>query len=186
MEAPKEQAIQIFKGVLSQKAQTTADVIISNLIEGKSNPIYIGVILKKFAKIQELVNKNREVSDLIIEETSKYFESKSKTIEMFGAKITVANTGYWDYSNTEDPYLQALEEINSKTSELIKARKEEIQAKAGAWESINTPGNIVSFGIKPFNITWDNMPFLEWEEAAGEISTNPPTKKGRETLRYTL
>ena len=143
-------------------------------------------MLKKFAKVAETVKKDKELQEIIETQTKVHREGTAKSFSLYGAKITVANTGFWDYTNTQDPLLEKMEEIAVILKEQIKLRKEQVQAQTLAWESKNSPQNIVEFGLKPFNLTWDELPTLTWEEAAGEVATNPPVKRSKETLRYTL
>jgi hypothetical protein len=180
----KQTGISIFKGILGNKASVTADQIISLLAEGEADPLYVGIVLKKFEKIQEAVFKNPQSKDNIIEELKKYLGDKGKTVQIHGSKIQLANTGYWDYSTTEDPLLEALTIIEKEVKEQIKLRQEELQNKAMAWEKRTTPKD-GKLGIDTsFVVTFEELPKLVWEESVGEIHTSPPIKKGSETLRF--
>jgi len=177
----------IFKGILGKPAKDTAKQVIEAIDEGKVDPLYAGVMLKKFSKIHEEVNKNSRAKGFIQDAVERAIEdSKSKTAEAYGAKITLATRGFWDYEDTDDPYLEALENIYNRVGELIKARKKEVEAKANAWTKENDPMSVKTFGIRPFVLHWDRIPYLEFEEESGEVSTNPPVKKGSDHLRYTL
>ena len=181
-----EQGIAIIDNLLNRPSKETVALIKQAILRGESDPAYVGVVLKKFAKVADTVKKDKDLQDIIEKETKLHQEGNTKTFTLYGAKVTIANTGFWDYSQTQDPLLEKMEEIAQTMKEQIKLRKEQIQSQALAWESKNTPGNIVEFGLKPFNVTWDDLPKLTWEEGIGEVETNPPTKKGKETLRYTL
>ena len=183
---PKGAGLSIVNEVLARPAKDTVAIIKNAINEGEADPSYVGVFLKKFAKIQELVTEDASIKEQIHEQTILYQEGTSKTFKLHGAKITIANTSYWDYNTTEDPYLKALQEIEKQMKEMIKARKKEIQSKAAIHETKNNPKNIMDFGLKPFTITWDDMPKLIWEEGYGEVDTAPPTKRGKEILRYTV
>lgn len=185
-EEVREQGLTIINNILDKPSKDTVALIKIAIENGDANPAYTGIVLKKLAKIAEEVKKDKNVQDIIETDTKKYNDGKGKTFMLHGAKITIANTGFWDYSNTEDPYLEALTTIQDTVKDLIKKRQEELQAKALAWESKNSPKNIVDFGLKPFNVTWDDFPELTWKEECGEVSTNPPIKRGHETLRYSL
>lgn len=177
----------IFRGILGKPAKDTAKQVIDAINEGTVDPLYAAVMLKKFSKIHEEVNKDTRMKAFFQDAVERAIEDvKGKTAEAYGAKITLATKGYWDYSETNDPYLEALENISSRVSELIKKRKEAIQAKADAWHTENDPLSIQTFGIRPFIIHWDRMPYLEFEEESGESSTNPPVKKGSDHLRFSL
>lgn len=172
--------------IISRPSKATVTIIKEAVLAGETDPAYVGVVLKKLHKVAEEVKKDKDVQDIIETATKLYQEGTAKTFNLHGAKITIANTGFWDYSTTQDPLLEKMEEIAKTMKEQIKLRKEQVQAQALAWESKNKPQDIVEFGLKPFNITWDDMPVLTWDEAGGEVSTNPPVKKGKETLRYSL
>ena len=137
-EEVRQQGIAVFKSVLDNKASVTAEQVIKQLKEGEADPVYVSIVLKKFAKIQEEVFKDKDIKDMTIAEVSKFFEKNKKTAELYGAKITVASGGYWDYSTTNDPYLDALKDIQKEVKELIKARETEIQAKAEIWHKQNS------------------------------------------------
>ena len=185
-EKTNKNALVITDGLISRPAKDTVALIKEALDNGETDPSYVGVVLKKFAKVQELANKDTSIKELIHDETVKHQNSNSKTFTLHGAKITIANTGYWDYSNTDDKYLKALEDIEKQVKELIKNRKTEVQNKVALWESKNNPLNIQKFGLKPFELSWDELPSLAWDGTYGEIDTNPPSKKGKETLRYSV
>jgi len=176
----------IVNNLLNRSTKETVALIKEAIESGESDPAYVGVVLKKFAKVQELVKANKNLQSTIDSETRKYQQGNAKTFTLHGAKITVANTGFWDYNQTKDPLLEKLMEIEELVKIQLKLRREELQAKAIAWESKNSPGNIVKFGLKPFTVAWQQLPELIWEDAEGEVDTSPPIKRGQETLRYSL
>lgn len=184
-EVMKEQGTAIVESLVNRTSKETATLIKNAIENGEADPAYVGVVLKKFAKVQEIIKKDT-VQEVIDSETKKYQVGTTKTFPLYGAKVTLANTGYWDYGLTEDPYLEKLQAIEKQMKEMIKARKEQIQSQAAVHDSKNSPLNVQQFGLKPFTITWDDMPELTWVEGYGESDTNPPVKKGKETLRYTL
>ena len=114
----------------------------------------------------------------------KTYIEKGKTANLHGSKVIVQERGYWDYSTTDDPYLQALKEIEKEVRDLIKSRTEEIEIKAEAWHKGNNPTGVMEFGIQPFNIMIERIPRLEWDAGIDVIETNPPTKHSRETLAF--
>ncbi|MAT89634.1 MAG: hypothetical protein CMC35_02985 [Flavobacteriaceae bacterium] len=183
----RDQGIAVFRAVLSNKSGVTAKQIIKELKEGNANPAYVGTILKKFAKIQETVFKDDDVKDLMVAEVSKYFEKNKKTAELYGAKITVAGGTYMDYSEVDDPYLKGLEAIEAEVKELISARKDELKAKFKTWQALNKdPRHVMEHGLSAFEVTYERLPRLEWDEGIEVIYTNPPVERGKETLRFTV
>ncbi len=172
--------------IMSQPASETVASIKKIVESGDIDAAYVGIALKKFAKLSELVKKDVALQETIEEATLKYQEGNTKTFNVHGAKITVANRSFWDYSSTTDPVLDKLLEIEKDVKEFIKSRKEELQNKATAWEKKNSPENIVEFGIKSFSVTWEELPKLSWEEGIGDIETNPPSKRLTPQLRYSV
>lgn len=182
-----EQGLVIVNSLLNKPSKETVALIKTALIEGESDAAYTGIVLKKFAKIAEEIKKDEVTSRIIFDATKAYQEGTAKTFNLYGAKITIATRGYWDYSLTIDPYLEEMQKIVKQLEGLIKSRKEEIQNKASAYFSKQSdPLDTIKFGVKPFTLTWDDFPVLEWDEGYGENETMPPIKKGKEGLRYTL
>lgn len=178
--------VGVFKGVLNQNTKDSAARIIELVKTGEVSPSYVGIGLKKMSKIFERIKEDKGVWEMIEADLKTHQEGTKKSFNLYGAKITVASTGFWDYSETEDPVLQAYNEIEAKVKELKKLREEYIQNKSIEWEKKNSPSGGQPFGITPFTITWDEIPKLIFEEAVGEVQTNPATKKGRDTLRFSL
>ncbi len=181
----RETALSIFRGIMQSKAKDVANFMATEIADGNADPVYIGIMAKKFAKVQEELFKNKDAKESIFEAT-KLYKEKTATFEVFGTKIQLANTGYWDFSDTEDPYLEKLKEIEVKIKGLVKDREEELKALASAWEK-RTSGDGFNRGLEAgssFIITVHNLPELTWTDAYAEIHTNPPIKRGSETLRY--
>lgn len=187
-ETNRGNSMVVFNAILDNKATVTADKIIEKIKNGEIAPAYMGVVTKKFEKIHELINKNKEAKELIAQDVKKWLEGNKKTVELYGAKITVANSGYWDYSTTNDPYLDSLKDIEKELKDLIKNREKEIQLKAEVWHKENNPHNIhnLGLGIRAFNLQYDRLPRLEWDEGIEVVETNPPVKISREQLRFSL
>lgn len=182
----EEQGLSIVNTLLNRPSKETVALIKEAINTEQSVPAYVGVVLKKFAKVAELVKKDKLLQTIIEEDTISHRDGDSKTFSIYGAKITVANTGFWDFSQTDDEYYQKLKDIEKEIKVLVKNREEEIKLKVASWEAKNSPKNIVDFGLKPFIVSWDELPELKWNEGYGETNTNPPTKRSKETLRYTL
>lgn len=182
----KPSEVGVFKGVLQNPTKDSITQIVELIKTGEVDPAYVGVGLKKMMKIAEGVKKDEGAWSIIEESTKSHQEGTKKTFNLYGAKITIATRGYWDYSQTEDPVLEAYNEIEKKVKDLKKLREEYIQNESEAWEKRNTPTGGQTFGIKPFILTFNEIPKLTFEENVGEVSTNPATKRGQEQLRYSL
>lgn len=181
----KETAIEVFKGIINTKVAVTTEFIVNQIKEGNVDPAYIGVVLKKFSKIQETLDKkHKDTKQIIQEATLKYKEGNSKTFELYGVKVQERERGYWDYSQTEDPVLERLKNIEKEVKTQIKAREDELKAKAAAYNSTNKVENILSEGIKSFVVHVDALPELVWKEAIADIETNPPVKMSTSSLAY--
>jgi len=185
-DATQNQGLIIVDSLLNRTTKETVALIKAAVDSGDNDPAYVGVVLKKFAKIAEEVKKDEDLQNTIEIATKLHQTGSTKTFQLYGAKITIADGGFWDYSNTTDPVLERLLEIQTHVKEQIKLRQTELQAKAIAWERKADPANIIEFGIKPFTVTWEEIPELKWDEAIGSVDTNPPIKRGKEQLRYSL
>ena len=181
-----EKGLVVVDSLLNKPAKDTVALIKEAVENGDVNPTYMGVTLKKMAKIQELVKKDPVLQHIIEQDTLNHQEGTAKTFSAYGAKITVASTGFWDYSKTEDEQLKKLKEIEKTVKETIKLREAHLQSLAANWSIRNSPLSIQESGLKPFTVNWEHLPELVWEEQFGEVDTNPPTKKGKESLRYTV
>lgn len=178
--------------ILTTPAKTIVEGIAHAVREGVAVPSETFVALKKFNKIYNLIfdsksNKDfKDIKELLEEEVLKFKEGNAKTFTIHGAKITEANRGYWDYSQTNDPYLQALKQIEKDIKELVKVRETYLQNKLAEYNLQNNPLNISKFGLQDFTISWENLPQLTFEEGYGETATQPPTKRNTSSLRVSL
>jgi hypothetical protein len=184
----KKTGISLFKGIISKPSKETTTNIATMLLNGEGDAAFVGVALKKMHKIYEDLKKvHPDAYDVIVEETKKYQEGATKTFSVHGARVTLANTGFWDYSTTDDPYLEALLVIEKEMKILIKSRKEEVETKAEIWHNANSnKKDLTDFKISSFNLMYDKLPRLEWEEGIEVVETNPPVKRGKEQLRYSV
>lgn len=197
----------VAKDIISTPTKETIKTIKEQILEGTVDPAYVGVVLKKFAKIAEEVNKDKQIKEIIEKETVKHQPGNTKTFTLYSAKITVASRGFWDYSKTNDPLLKRLQEIESTIQERIKQRKAELEMKSAVWETENKPRNVSAkeafgvedtatgipseevapnFGLRPFTVSWETLPELTWIEGYGETDTTPPIKRSTDQLRYSL
>jgi hypothetical protein len=175
--------------IMSRPAKETLAQLKTAVDTGDIDASYLAVIIKKFAKFGDLLSKDKnfkELKETLEEEVLKHQEGTSKTFYAHGAKITAADGGFWNYATTDDPVLKNLLEIEKDVKAFIKQRKETLQIKAAEYNAKNKPGDIVEFGLKPFIVSWDDLPKLVWEDGWGEIQTNPPTKVGKTQLRFTV
>lgn len=183
----KVEGVIVFNEIMSSKAAFTVEKIKNELLMGNTNPSFLGVALKKFHKIYEDLKEDKEAMHIIETDLKKFQEGTIKTFEVYGAKITIANRGYWDFSLTQDPLLERLKEIEKTIKEQIKSREKELTDKAETLEKRNTPTNGgLDFKVKSYSVSWDELPVLSWEEAIGELETLPPIKRGSEQFRYSV
>ena len=171
--------LQVFSKIFISPAKDTAQIIQERVLNGEADVAQVAIALKKLAKVAEEVTKGntgKEVKELLEQEILKYKEGTKKTFDVLGSKVQEANKTFWDFSSTEDPYLERLQEIKNQADELIKLRETELKNKAESWNSTNKVSNIAEFGIQPFNVVVEKMPKLIFEEAYAEIPTNPPAK----------
>lgn len=182
-----KKGLQVFNKIFSSPAKETSQLIIDKIKEGEVDPAYVMVALKKLSKVTEqILTKpiDKEAKELMQEAVKKFQEGTKKSFEVFGQTVTIADNGYLDYSETQDEYLEALMNIEKKVKELISFRKEYHKTKVQEWHAMSSPDKIQSFGVHPYNVSWDNIPKLIFEEEYAEVETNPPFKRSKETLRF--
>lgn len=178
--------------ILDTPAKEIAEKIAISIRTGEADEVTALLFLKKFKKISDLFfdsksNKdNKDVKEILEESILQFKEDGKKSFTVMGCKITEASRGVWIYSETEDPYLQKLKEIEAQVKELRKLRETHLQTLVAEHNAINTPHNIVEKGITPFVVTWDKLPILSFEEGYGEINTNPPYKINKDSLRFSV
>lgn len=161
------------------KVSDMSEQIIDKIKEGEVNAPLMGVVLKKFAKLFEEVNKDEEAKKIIFDETAKYQSGSKKTIEIYGAKITIGSVRtWWEYQDCQDPLWDALDSIEKQIKELKKQREEQLQT--------TVPKVNALFGIPTTSLIIEQLPKLVWEES-GEVATiTPPVKKSIDGLKYSV
>lgn len=153
--------------------------IVDGIIDGSINAPLIGVVLKKFAKLQEEVNSNEEAKKIIFNETSKFQEGSKKTIALYGAKITIGATRtWWEYQECGDILWNQLDSIEKEIKLWKKQREEELQA--------TVPKVTQMFGMPTKSMVIEQLPKLVWEESGEVITITPPVKKSTDGLKYSV
>lgn len=156
-----------------------ATTIITGIVDGTVNAPLIGVVLKKFAKLQEEVNNNEEAKKAIFNETCKFQEGNKKTIALYGAKITVGSVRtWWEYQECNDPLWNALDYIEKELKLYKKQREEELQA--------TVPKVTEMFGMPTKSMIIERLPKLVWEENGEIVTITPPVKKSMDGLKYSV
>lgn len=158
---------------------TMSEQIVERIKEGSVNSALIGVVLKKFSKLLDEVNKDKEAKEIIFKETEKYKDGNKKTIELYGAKITIGSVRtWWEYHDCQDPLWDALDSIEKQIKEFKKQREKELQATVPAVNEI--------FGIPTKTLVIEQLPKLIWEESGEVIQITPPVKKSMDGLKYSV
>ena len=189
MSNDKKQGLRVFNKIFTAPAKETAQTLIDNIKEGEVDAAYMMVALKKLSKVVENVLTkplDKEAKILLEEGIKAHQEGTAKTFSVYGARVTLADSGGLMYNDTEDPYLEELEKIEKQVKELVKLRKEYHKTKVKEWNAENSVSNIIEFGVRNYNVSWDKMPKFILEDAYGEVETNPPTKAGKAQLRFTV
>lgn len=179
----------VVDSVMNKPAKETLSTIRDLIDTGDVDVSYVAVVLKKYAKFSELLSKDKEFKAMKTELEDAIVAHQpgtTKTFHVHGAKVTLAEGGFWDYSTTEDPVLQSLTDIAKDVKALIASRQKYLQQLAADYNLKNKPLSVQEFGIKPFNVTWDDIPKLIWEDGAGEMQTNPPVKIGKTQVRMSV
>ena len=156
-----------------------ASTIITGIVDGSVNAPLIGVVLKKFAKLQEEVNSNEEAKKIIFNETAKYQEGNKKTIALYGAKITIGSVRtWWEYQECGDILWNQLDSIEKEIKLWKKQREEELQA--------TVPKVTEMFGMPTKSMIIEQLPKLIWEENGEIVQIVPPVKKSTDGLKYSV
>ncbi len=188
----QEHGIISVNHLLDTPSKEIADKMSNSVREGEADSAMAMVFLKKLKKIHDLIldsqsNKGRkDVKELLEQGVLAYKEGTKKTFTLYGAEITEANGGRWDFSKTEDEYLQSLYRISKKVKSLIKLREDKLKIQAAEFQAKNKVKDVFEGGIKHFTVSWEDLPVLSFKEGYGEADTIPPTKYGATQLRFTL
>ena len=175
----RKKGLQLLSMANEMKVSDMSEIIIEKIKSGDINAPLIGVVLKKFAKLQEEVNKDVDAKRIIFDETSKHQEGNKKTIELYGAKITIGSVyTWWEYQDCQDPLWDALDNIEKQLKLFKKQREEELQA--------TVPKVTSMFGIPTKAMIIEQLPKLIWEESGEVIQITPPAKKSTDGLKYSV
>lgn len=163
----------------TMKVKDMAESIKVRIETGEVNPAVMGVVLKKFAKLFETVNDDKEIKQIIFDETSKYKEGNKKTIELLGAKITIGSVRtWWEYNECGDPYWDNLDSIEKQIKILKKERETQLQSFVPKLDNI--------MGITTKAEIIERLPVLIWEESGEIVQIVPPVKKSTDGLKYSV
>ena len=175
----EQKGLKLLSMANQMQVSDMATNIITGIIDGSVNAPLIGVVLKKFAKLQEEVNDNEEAKKIIFKETSKYQEGNKKTIALYGAKITIGSVRtWWEYQECNDPLWNTLDSIEKEIKLYKKQREEQLQA--------TVPKVTELFGMPSTSMIIERLPKLEWEENGEIVSITPPVKKSTDGLKYSV
>lgn len=148
------------------------DMIKYNIKEGHTDTIEMMLSLKKLEKISEEVKEDKEIKEIFLENTKKVLDG-GKSVDMYGAKITVrAVHTYYDFSECGDSVLDAMYKIKKDLDEMIKQRETEIKAMF--------PSNPSKLGIPKRTIIQAGVPSLEISEDEFEENICAPIKKQKD------
>jgi len=179
--------VQPFNKLMVQPAKDTFANIKALILDEDSgvDAATAMVGLKKMAKVAELALKDPETK-MALEEAVLLHKEDSATFHIGATKIVDANTTVWIMDECEDPVYHTLADIVKEATAQLKLRKEYLKVTKKAWESVNKPGEVIKFGLKPYVVTFERLPVFSWEEGAGEIHTNPPVELKKSQLRFSV
>lgn len=171
--------ITLFNQNLSVPTEEIIGNIKESVFEGNVSALQTGIFLKKISKISEDIFKDEVFKQHIRNETLKEFNGKS--YEGFGMKITERATKTWyDFSNCQDPYWNALNELSEKIKQL-KTEREDYLKTLVVKESASVQMAIANTNTV---VTIDSLPVLTWEPSGEEVSIKPPIKMQSTGLVY--
>ena len=160
-----------------------AQKIRTAILEGHVDAAKVGVFLKRFAKVAEILKEDKVVNSIITEETQKHLVGNKGTV--FGASISYTSTyTAYDFKECGHTELDTLYEIRDEINERIKDLEEELKLlvpkddyKAGA-----IPGLGIENTSK--SIVFERLPKLIMEDYGVVGQVEPPRKVQKIGLRY--
>lgn len=168
---------------------TTVDVaksIRDAILEGKVDEAKAGIILKKYAKVAEVLLKDEQVKSAIMAKTETYLNGQ-KSATFFGATVTKMATYTWyDFSNSNHPVLDALYEIQKEVKAHIESIEEELKLIIKKEDNKIIDRNSLEIPASPSkNILIESMPKLVWEDDGSTQEVKAPEKRQTIGLKYT-
>lgn len=164
-------------------AKDMCSVLIKEVKEGNLDPLKVSIVLKKFDKANEAFKKSPEIKDLLEDEIRKY--QNGKTSEVFGAKITEQQRGYYDYSVCEDPYWEELTAIKKEVDALLKDREEFLKNTHPDNKTQNLKEGKIDFSTQTEKVVVDKTYKFITEEVEAEVfAINTPRKGYKSIFAY--
>lgn len=147
-----------------------AKTIIAGLEDGLTEPMRVHLFLKRVEKLSELVLKNENVKQIILNDAEKHI-TKGSSFEYLGAKCTVQAVYTWyDFEATNDPVWVNLKEIEERVKKMRTDR--EAFLKAAFPDSTNS-----LYGSPNPKVLVDHLYSLELVDCGEEIALSRPIKR---------
>ena len=100
----------------------------TSIKEGLVNPLGIYTILKRMNKISEVIFKDTEINEIVLNEADKHLSGNQKTFDLYSARICKMPTYTWyDFSGCNHPQLEKLYEIQKEVALRIKLLEDELK-----------------------------------------------------------
>lgn len=122
------------RNINKQKPKDVASNILTEVEEGNLNVLEAFSALKRVETIvkytleTEAKERGKEFKELALDETRKYTKDGTRCV-IYGASFTATAVHTWyDFSNTNDPMWECLDNIEKKIKHLKKAREEELKS----------------------------------------------------------
>jgi hypothetical protein len=158
-----------------------ANSIKSAIDNGEIDVAKIAVILKRIAKVQEIVWEDKKIKKTIENELKKYVNQRTGNV--YGAVITEAAvyTDY-DFKVCGHPVLDSLYQIQKEVKEKIKELEDSLKEMIpSSFEASKLDFNISNHSK---TITVEELPRLIWESSGEELTIFPPNKFQRDGLKF--
>jgi hypothetical protein len=181
--SPTEKVVEVSREFLNIEGAEFGAQIFHSLQEGHLDPVTALLMIKKMHHLHDYflgsdkTRTNPKAKQFLKDEIAKIIGKE--TYRAYGATISIENTGAgadtYDFKDCGDIYLNKLEEINKKITELIKERKTLIKSLL--------PVESRQLGIRSEKVEVNSLPVFSIETIETQVcNLIPPTKKGRESL----
>lgn len=171
------EAVNNFMALATIDHKKASEYLLSEIKEGNVSPLKMKLAIKRLEEMLKTFKEDKEVETTIINDVKKAL-GNAKTVEMFGAKLSVAPTyTTYDFSNTNDIFLAQLKTIEQTIKELIKNREDSLK-------TITVPAG--SIGIASRTEVIEKLPVIDWIDCGEEVVLRAPIKIQKEGVKISF
>lgn len=177
---------RLFNFTEPHAALELADAIKKSILDGDIDPVKVGVILKRMAKVAKEIFENKKdviAKDAIVDSTIRAMDGGSMASILGATIVQGATFTEYDFTVCNDPLWNLCAEIEETISVLKKTREEELKELMVPESRANSITFDVSSTVK--EATFEKLPKLIFEDGDGEVfSILPPKKYAKMGIKY--